>query len=332
MTTPVLLDVQDLCVDYLGPQQNARACNNVTFTLRRSEILGVAGESASGKSTLLTAIMRLQKAPAMIADGSIMYHRSDGTIIDLAKAPESRIRPLRWVDLSIVMQSAMACLNPVMRLSKQFTDVLAVHEPHMSAKQRMDRAVELLDMVGIDPRVITKYPHELSGGMRQRSLIALAMACNPELIVMDEPTTAVDVVMQRQILDQILTLQATLGFAIIFVTHDLSLLLEIADRIAIMYAGRLIEIGDGEDMAEDPIHPYSIGLRAAFPSLLEEKRLIHSIPGSPPNLLDLPPGCPFEPRCEFATDACSKAVPPLTELLGNRMVACPIKVAERDSR
>lgn len=328
-TDEVLLDVQNLCVDYLGIEQNARACNDVSFTLRRGEILGVAGESASGKSTLLTAIMRLQKAPAVIADGNMIYHRTDGTTLDLATATEEQIRPLRWVDLSIVMQSAMACLNPVMRLSKQFADVLEVHEPQLTPKQRLERSCELLEMVGIDPNAITKYPHELSGGMRQRSLIALAMACNPELVVMDEPTTAVDVVMQRQILDEILRLQADLGFAIIFVTHDLSLLLEIADRIAIMYAGRLIEIADGEDISDDPIHPYSIGLRAAFPSLVEDKRRIRSIPGSPPNLLDLPPGCPFAPRCDWRVEQCTKEVPPLEELPDGRLVACPVRLAER---
>ncbi len=295
MADDILLEVDGLMVDYLGETQNARACNDVSFTLHRGEILGVAGESASGKSTLLNAVLRLQRPPAVIADGSIIYHASTGQTIDLARADEDRIRPLRWVDLSIVMQSAMACLNPVLRLGKQFEDVLIAHNPRMSAAERRNRAVELLEMVGITGDAITKYPHELSGGMRQRSLIALAMACDPELVVMDEPTTAVDVVMQRQILEQILALQEEHGFAIIFVTHDLSLLLEMADRIAIMYAGRLVEIADGEDLSVGGVHPYAEGLRSAFPSLTGPKRRFTGIPGSPPNLLDLPPGCPFAP-------------------------------------
>lgn len=324
MSDDILLDVEGLMVDYLGETQNARACNDVTFTLRRGEILGIAGESASGKSTLLNALLRLQRPPAVIADGSIRYHRADGTSIDLAKVREDKIRPLRWVDLSIVMQSAMACLNPVLRLGSQFDDVLQAHEPGLSAKERQARAAELLEMVGISGDAVTRYPHELSGGMRQRSLIALAMACDPELVVMDEPTTAVDVVMQRQILEQILALQEERGFAIIFVTHDLSLLLEMADRIAIMYAGRLVEISDGEDLAEGGLHPYSEGLRSAFPSVTGPRRTFTGIPGSPPNLLDLPPGCPFAPRCELREEICDEVVPPLLDFGGNRQAACHV--------
>lgn len=326
--TEPLLTVEGLTVDYLGSQQSARACNDVSLTVNRGEILGIAGESASGKTTLLTALTRLQKPPAVIADGSVRYHRRDGSEIDLATAPESKIRPLRWADLSIVMQSAMACLNPVMRLGSQFYDVLSLHYPKMSSAQQQHRAAELLEMVGISPDVLRKYPHEMSGGMRQRSLIALAMACEPELIVMDEPTTAVDVVMQREILEQILDLQAQHGFAIIFVTHDLSLLLEIADRIAIMYAGRIVEIADGEDIADRPRHPYTHGLRHAFPSLREARHDLKGIPGSPPNLLNLPPGCSFAPRCPLKIDQCDTVRPPLEEDGAWRHVACHVKVTE----
>lgn len=326
----ILLDVEALDVDYLGETRNARACNQVSFTLRRGEILGVAGESASGKSTLLNAVMRLQRPPAVIAGGAVRYHRQDGTVVDLARATENAIRPLRWVDLSIVMQSAMACLNPVLRLGAQFDDVLAVHEPRLSAKERQARAVELLEMVGITGDAVTKYPHELSGGMRQRSLIALAMACDPELVVMDEPTTAVDVVMQRQILEQILELQEERGFAIIFVTHDLSLLLEMADRIAIMYAGRLVEIADGEDLVQGGLHPYAEGLRSAFPSVRGPKRTFAGIPGSPPNLLALPSGCPFAPRCPLREDICDRVDPPLEDLGDERMVACHVRSREAE--
>lgn len=329
MADDILLEVDGLMVDYLGETQSARACNDVSFTLHRGEILGVAGESASGKSTLLNAVLRLQRPPAVIADGSIIYHASTGQTIDLARADEDRIRPLRWVDLSIVMQSAMACLNPVLRLGKQFEDVLIAHNPRMSAAERRNRAIELLEMVGITGDAITKYPHELSGGMRQRSLIALAMACDPELVVMDEPTTAVDVVMQRQILEQILALQEEHGFAIIFVTHDLSLLLEMADRIAIMYAGRLVEIADGEDLSVGGVHPYAEGLRSAFPSLTGPKRRFTGIPGSPPNLLDLPPGCPFAPRCELKQDICDQRVPTLLNVGDGRLVACHVKAPEK---
>lgn len=272
MNDDVLLSVDELCVDYLGENKNARACDTVSFDLHRGEILGVAGESGSGKSTLLTAIMRLQQAPAVIASGSVQYHRHDGSVTDLSTATEDQIRPLRWVDLSIVMQSAMACLNPVMRLGKQFDDVLAIHNPGMSKKDREDRAASLLEMVGISDDTLTKYPHELSGGMRQRSLIGLAMACDPELIVMDEPTTAVDMVLQRQILEQILDLQEEVGFAVMIVTHDLSLLLEMADTIAIMYDGRVVEYAGAEQIAEAPQHEYTKVLRNAFPSVTAPAR------------------------------------------------------------
>ncbi|MGP9538307.1 ABC transporter ATP-binding protein [Brachybacterium sp. AOP43-C2-M15] len=332
MADDLLLDVEELDVDYLGEHRNARACDKVSFTLHRGEILGVAGESASGKSTLLNALMRLQRPPAVIAGGAVRYHREDGTVVDLARVTEQRIRPLRWVDLSIVMQSAMACLNPVLRLGAQFDDVLVAHEPRLSAGQRRARAVELLEMVGITGDAVTKYPHELSGGMRQRSLIALAMACDPELVVMDEPTTAVDVVMQRQILEQILQLQEERGFAIIFVTHDLSLLLEMADRIAIMYAGRLVEVADGEDLVDGGLHPYAEGLRSAFPSVTGPQRTFTGIPGSPPNLLDLPPGCPFAPRCTLREDICDQVDPPLEHLGGGRLVACHVRSREAEER
>lgn len=332
MADDILLEVEDLDVDYLGEERNARACNKVSFTLRRGEILGVAGESASGKSTLLNALMRLQRPPAVIAGGAVRYYREDGTTLDLARASENSIRPLRWVDLSIVMQSAMACLNPVLRLGGQFDDVLSVHEPRLSANERQTRAVELLEMVGIVGDAVTKYPHELSGGMRQRSLIALAMACDPELVVMDEPTTAVDVVMQRQILEQILALQEERGFAIVFVTHDLSLLLEMADRIAIMYAGRLVEVAEGEDLVEGGLHPYAEGLRSAFPSVTGPKRTFTGIPGSPPNLLALPDGCPFAPRCPLREDVCDRVDPPLEDLGEGRMVACHVRSREAEER
>ncbi|MGC0252504.1 ABC transporter ATP-binding protein [Pseudactinotalea sp. Z1748] len=332
LTDTPLLTVDNLTVDYLGGRRPARACNEISFTLNRGEILGVAGESASGKTTLLTAIMRLQRPPAVIADGTVLYHRADGTTIDLASAPESKIRPLRWVDLSIVMQSAMAALNPVTRLGKQFYDVLRMHYPEMSVKAQEQRAGDLLEMVGISRDVLRKFPHEMSGGMRQRSLIALAMACDPELIVMDEPTTAVDVVMQREILEQILELQADHGFAIIFVTHDLSLLLEMADRIAIMYAGRIVEIADGEDIADAPRHPYTEGLRNAFPSLTEPLRELHGIPGSPPNLLDLPSGCSFHPRCPLKIDRCETDRPGLDPDTPGRRVACHVRVGSDVAR
>ncbi|MCG6568205.1 ABC transporter ATP-binding protein [Tessaracoccus sp. ZS01] len=330
-TTPAtLLEVEDLDVVYLGltDGENVKACADIGFTLKRGEILGIAGESASGKSTLLNAVTRLQQPPAVTPKGSVRFYDDKHPAgIDLVSAPEKILRTFRWSDISLVMQSAMACLNPVTRLQDQFADALHAHDRSLSRQQIKERTAELLGMVGIAPQAMGKFAHELSGGMRQRALIALALACDPDLIVMDEPTTAVDVVMQRQILNQILRLQHRLGFAVIFVTHDLSLLLEMADRIAIMYGGRIVEIGAARQIAEDPQHPYTQGLRNAFPSLTEPRRERHGIPGSPPDLRKLPSGCSFRPRCEEARGLCAVERPELVPT-DRSVVACHVRAAE----
>ena len=330
MTGDTLLKVSDLDVVYLGltDEENVRACADIDLEVRRGEILGVAGESASGKSTLLTALTRLQNPPAVTPKGSVVFYDGESDEgVELVGADDRTLQRLRWADISIVMQSAMACLNPVMRLSAQFADTLRAHRPRISRTAVRERTAELLEMVGIAPSAIDKFPHELSGGMRQRALIALALACEPDLIVMDEPTTAVDVVMQRQILEHILRLQHELGFAVVFVTHDLSLLLEMADRIAIMYAGRIVELADARTIADNPQHPYTRGLRSSFPSLHEPRRTRHGIPGSPPDLRSLPVGCSFQPRCAEAVAACAQVRPELTDLAVSR-VACHVRVDE----
>ena len=326
----VLLEIRDLDVLYLGTEDsaNVKACSDIDLTVRRGEILGIAGESASGKSTLLNAMTRLQRAPAVTSRGSVISHEAPGEAgIDLVDCDERAMQRFRWSDISIVMQSAMACLNPVIRLRDQFYDVLRAHDRRITRSELHSRSAELLQMVGIMPDALNKYPHELSGGMRQRALIALSLACDPDLIVMDEPTTAVDVVMQRQILNQILSLQRELGFAVVFVTHDLSLLLEMADRIAIMYGGRIVEVADGATIADDPQHPYTRGLRDAFPSLVSERGRRHGIPGSPPDLRRLPSGCAFNPRCAEAIELCSQVRPELTAL-PDSVAACHVRRME----
>ncbi|WP_432164746.1 ABC transporter ATP-binding protein [Streptomyces sp. bgisy031] len=319
-----MLEVSDLTVEYVTDKGPVAACTEVSFALRRGEILGVAGESGSGKSTLITALTRLQRPPALTTGGSIVYHPPGGSTVDLVSLDERRLRRLRWSELAIVLQSAMAALNPVMRLDAQFADVIYEHNPGIRRDAVADRIARLLRMVGIAPERARSYPHELSGGMRQRALIALALACDPELVVMDEPTTAVDVVMQRQILAQILRLQKELGFAVVFVTHDLSLLMELADRIAIMYAGRIVEIGPPQQLYSDPKHPYTQGLRDAFPPLHAPLSQLSGIPGSPPDLRNPPPGCAFHPRCARRMDVCDTALPVLQQISSQaeRQVAC----------
>lgn len=317
-----VLEVSGLAVEYVTDGDPVRACADVSFTLRRGEILGVAGESGSGKSTLITALTRLQRPPAATTAGSILFHpRDGGPAVDLVTASPARLRALRWTSLSIVLQSAMDALNPVMRLGAQFADVLRTHDGTLDRDAAWSRAAELLAMVGISGDRARSYPHELSGGMRQRASIALALACRPELVVMDEPTTAVDVVMQRQILAQVLRLRRTLGFAVVFVTHDLSLLLELADRIAIMYAGRIVELGTAEEIYADPRHPYTRGLRDSFPPLRAPLRRLTGIQGAPPDLRRPPSGCPFHPRCARRFEGCDTELPVLTVTDGHA-VAC----------
>lgn len=318
-TSEVLLDVRGLDVDYVTEAGNVPACKDIDLVLKRGEILGVAGESASGKSTLLNALGRLQRMPAATAAGEIWYHPTDGREpVDLARMDDEQLMPYRWKNISVVMQSAMACLNPVIKLGEQFTDVIRQHDRRLGAQEAMDRAGELLEMVGISRDRLTAFPFQLSGGMQQRALIALSLACDPDLVLMDEPTTAVDVVMQRQILDHMLRAQERLGFAIIFVTHDLSLLLEISDRIAIMYGGRIVEVGTAARLHSSAKHPYTRALRRAFPPLSEPIRRLSGIPGSPPDLLDLPPGCAFAPRCPEAMGICHRRRPELRDIPGGR--------------
>lgn len=310
----VLLEVSDLSVDYLTLNGAVRAVDKASFTLRRGEILGVAGESGSGKSTLTTAILRLQRPPAVTTEGQINYHTADGTTIDLVSQNDKQLRSIRWDKLSVVMQSAMDALNPVKRLGAQFVDVLQLHDPGLNREQALGKAGDLLAMGGIPRDRVSSYPHEMSGGMRQRALISLALACDPELVVMDEPTTAVDVVMQRTIMGQVLRLQRRLGFAIIFVTHDLSLLLELSDRLAIMYSGRIVEIGAASELYRRPRHPYTAALRDSFPPLFAPLEVMSGIPGAAPDLTDLPSGCSFHPRCPKAMPICSEHDPELIEV------------------
>ena len=324
---PPLLEAKGLCVDYVTEAGNLRACDDITLTLHRGEILGIAGESASGKSTLLAALGRLQRAPAVTSGGSVVFHPKDADAVDLTSLSEEQLVEYRWSGISIVMQSAMACLNPVSRLRAQFLDVLMAHDSTLTKNTATARAEELLQMVGIPSHRINSFPHELSGGMQQRALIALSLACDPELVLMDEPTTAVDVVMQRQILSKVLELQEKLGFAIAFVTHDLSLLLEISDRIVIMYGGKIVEIGTAEQLFRAPRHPYTQGLRNAFPPLTEPIRKLTGIPGSPPNLLNLPQGCAFAPRCSQKIARCETDIPALLEIPGGK-AACHLVTPE----
>jgi peptide/nickel transport system ATP-binding protein len=308
----VLLDVQGLSVEYGTGKGALRAVDNVDLQLHRGEVLGIVGESGSGKTTLAFAITRLLRPPGQVTSGRVLYLPRTGEPIDLLTMTESELRAFRWSALSLVFQSAMNTLNPVLRLRAQFADTLRAHRPGVRSDEIRDRTAELLQMVGISPDRADSYAHELSGGMRQRATIALALALEPEIIVMDEPTTALDVVLQRQILAEIMQLQSRLGFSVIFITHDLSLLIELADSITVMYAGRIVEFSKTSEVHKSPRHPYSRGLLRSFPVLEGPRVRLVGIPGSPPDLRALPSGCAFHPRCPDRLEACSTNAPSLT--------------------
>jgi len=335
MSSPdVLIEVRGLCVDYGLGDDAVHAVVDADLELRRGEVFGLAGESGSGKSTLAYAITRLLRPPGVIAAGSARFAPPAGAVpasavpasaasVNLLTAGQRELRGLRWNEIAVVLQSSMNALNPVLSIGTQFSDVLRAHRPDMSRADRRARSGELLEMVGIPADRLGSYPHELSGGMRQRVMIATALALDPSVVIMDEPTTALDVVTQREILEELMALRDRLGFAVLFISHDLSLLIEIADSIAVMYAGRLVERADASAIFRAPRHPYSLGLLSSFPTLHGPRQAMQGIPGSPPDLRNIPPGCPFHPRCGYAFDRCRTDPPPLLDLdAGTRAAAC----------
>jgi len=306
-----LLEVTGLCVDYGLGSDAVHAVLDADLVLHRGEVLGLAGESGSGKSTFAYAVTRLLRAPGVITGGTARFHLGPDRDIDLLGADEAQLRRLRWAHVAVVLQSAMNALNPVLSIGDQLGDVLRAHRPDLDRTGRRERSVQLLDMVGIAADRLRSYPHELSGGMRQRVMIAMALALEPQMVIMDEPTTALDVVTQREILEELAGLRDRLGFAVLFITHDLSLLIEIADSIAIMYGGRIVEQAPAEALFRAPRHPYTLGLLGSFPSLHGPRVRMTGIAGSPPDLRDPPAGCPFHPRCHYVMERCRTELPPL---------------------
>ena len=306
----LVLRAEDVSVEYAG-RRPTRAVRGVSLELRRGEVLGIVGESGCGKSTLAYALTRMLRPPARMTGGKVEYFDRGGETVDVGALEGEELRRFRWDKVSMVFQSAMNALNPVTGVGRQFEDIFRTHRPEMDKPARRERSAQLLEMVGIDRRRMNAFPHELSGGMRQRVVIAMALALEPEIVIMDEPTTALDVLVQREILDEVERLRAELGFAVVFITHDLALLLEISDRLAVMYAGRIVEYAPAEQVANAPLHPYTRGLLRSFPDLRGERRDLRGIPGNPPDLRDAIPGCPFAPRCESAFEPCRDVSPVL---------------------
>jgi len=305
IATRPILEVKDLIVDYASDHGPVRAVDRVSLEVAPGEFLGIVGESGCGKSTLLFAIARLLSPPASIVSGEVRFQGRD-----MVKLDDEELRHVRWRHYSVVMQSAMNALNPVLSVGEQLRDAIVAHE-EMGSRKIHARSEEVMRLVGIDPIHLKSYPHQLSGGMRQRAMIAMALVFTPELVIMDEPTSALDVVAQRSLMLQIKELQKKIGFAAIFVTHDMSLVSHFSDRLAIMYAGQVMELGDTKQVFADPKHPYSVGLLGSFPSIHGPKVPLRGIPGSPPDLAHPPARCRFHPRCPRRFAPCSTTEPEL---------------------
>lgn len=312
---PTLLDVRNLSIEYLTQRGPAKAVNKVSFSIKEGQVFGLAGESGCGKSTIAHSLLRILRPPAVIRGGDVLFAGDD-----VLKMNDRELEEYRWSKVSMVFQSAMNSLNPVITIGEQITDVLLRHHK-FTAKQATERSAELLNIVGIESERLRSFPHQMSGGMRQRVVIAIALALTPELMIMDEPTTALDVVVQRDILQQIRALKETMGFSILFITHDVSLMTEFSDQMAIMYAGEIVEKASSREIFTNPIHPYTQGLLSSFPSLTGKKRKLTGIPGSPPDLINPSGGCKFHPRCARCTHKETEIAPVLREVLPDHWVA-----------
>jgi peptide/nickel transport system ATP-binding protein len=300
-----ILQVRDLEVQYQTPNGPAQAVNGVSFDLAAGEFLAVVGESGCGKSTMLFAIAQLLTYPAAQTGGQVLF---DG--VDLTTLNDEALRLRRWRDMSVVMQSAMNALNPTLTIGAQLADTCRAHTD-WDDKQIAERSSEVLAMVSIDKAHLASYPFQLSGGMRQRAMIAMALLLEPKLIIMDEPTSALDVVAQKSLMRQVETLRQKLGFSVLFVTHDMSVVSHFSDRLAVMYAGEIVELGETREVFDRPKHPYSSGLMEAFPSLLGQAKELTGIPGNPPSLVNPPKGCLFADRCPKVMDECRTIAPAL---------------------
>jgi len=310
-----LLEVRGLCIDYKLQNRYLRAVDNVAFQIDEGEVLGLAGESGSGKSTIAHSILKILPRSARVS-GSILI---DGT--EVVKMDDREARAYRWKVVSLVPQGSMNAFDPVITIGSQIVESIRIHR-NVDKADAWRRTRELFSLVGIPEGRAKGYPHEFSGGMKQRAAIAMALSLNPKLVILDEPTTALDVVIQRQVLGLLARLRRELGISFLFVTHDLSVLSEIATKVAVMYAGRLAEISNSETLFASPRHPYSRALIHAIPTLSGDLSLVRSIPGVPANILNLPPGCKFHPRCPYVFDRCRKEEPQLLHMDDGSSIAC----------
>ena len=312
-----LLEVNQLKTYFKILRGYVKAVDNISFSIEKGEAIGLAGESGCGKTTTALSILRILPSNGEIKEGNIMFSGMDITKI----SDEKMRKDVRWKGISIVFQGAMNAFNPVYRVGDQIVEAITLHES-IRKSEAVARAKKLLELVGIEPSRFSNYPHEFSGGMKQRALIAMSISCNPSVLIADEPGTALDVIVQAQILKLLLELKKNLNLSMILITHDLSIIAETCEKTAIMYAGKIVEYGTVLGIFQEPLHPYTMGLLAAFPNIKAAKTRMKAIPGFPPDLLDPPPGCRFHPRCKYAMDICKQKEPGLIPDAKGRSVAC----------
>ena len=306
-----LLTVDNLTMHYMTREGPVRAVDGVSFSVEHGQSLGLVGESGCGKSSIATSLLKLLPDNASLLAGSVLL---DG--VDLLPLSEREMREYRWDRISMVFQAAMNSLDPVYRVGDQIVEALEAHYER-TRQESHDRVHELYELVGLNPEFMHRYPHEYSGGMKQRAIIAMALACEPDLIIADEPTTALDVIVQDRILREMKEVQRKLDMSMIYISHDMAVIAEVSDAVGVMYAGKIVEFGSTSEVFDRPIHPYTQALMSAFPSVVGEKKELATLPGEPPNLADPPAGCRFHPRCPYATDECMTSEPPIVNRGGH---------------
>jgi peptide/nickel transport system ATP-binding protein len=312
-----LLSVEDLVMHYRVRAGDIQAVDGVSFSLDHGRSLGLVGESGCGKTSIAICLLRLLPDNGAIKGGHVYF---DGE--DLVALPEEQMRTYRWNRISMVFQAAMNSLNPVYRVGDQIVEAMQTHWEAITVPEARERVADLYDLVGLEPSFMDRYPHEYSGGMRQRAVIAMALSCNPDIIIADEPTTALDVIVQDRVLRKLEEIQRRLDMALIYISHDIAVIAEVSDRTGVMYAGHMAELADSVDIFERPLHPYTNALIGAFPSIKGKKKELNTLPGEPPDLLDPPAGCRFHPRCARALDVCQEEQPPFRDFGGGHLAAC----------
>ena len=310
-----LLSVEDLTMHYFTSQGEVKAVDGISFSLKRGQSMGLVGESGCGKSSIAISLLKLLPDNGRLISGRVML---DG--VDLVQMSETQIQKVRWNRISIVFQAAMNSLDPVYKVGDQIIEAIETHMD-LSRSQADQKVRDLFELVGLDSSFINRYPHEYSGGMKQRAVIAMALSCDPDIIIADEPTTALDVIVQDKILREIREIQKRFGMSMIYISHDMAVIAEVSDITGVMYAGKLVELGETVEIFQRPIHPYTQALMSAFPSVTGEKHELTTLPGEPPNLIDPPKGCRFNPRCLYATDICREEEPPIVRR-GEHWAAC----------